>query len=340
MNVHLLIDSVVRQTTVLIAQLATAGGARTPLARVAHQVFFDLAGELEAQGLSRQVTADMFGISLRSYQRKVHRVRESRTERGRTLWEAVYEHLCERGLVARREVLERFRRDDPQSVRSILRDLVESGLAFMSGSGDDALYRAAERDEIDRQAEPDRRRSSDALLWALIYREGPLTRAQLLERFALEGDALDAALGRLRAAGHVAAEERAPETLYRSERLLVELGAGAGWEAAVYDHFQAVVRTICARLDPDTVREGYRDYTGGSTYSLDISPSHPLRDEVFSTLARLRVELGALRRRVNAHNEHDAIGAVRERVVLYVGQCVLPEGEPAAPNDDAKEESE
>src|SRR5262245_41914435 len=197
MNVQLLIDSVVRQTTVLIAQLATAGGARTPLAHVANQVFFDLAAELEAQGLSRKVTADMFAISLRSYQRKVHRVRESRTEHGRSLWEAVFEHLCQRGLSNRREILERFRRDDAQRVRGILRDLVESGLAFVSGTGDDALYRAARQDEIGQHAQLDQARSSDVLLWALIYREGPLERAQILDRFAIEGGALDAALTRL-----------------------------------------------------------------------------------------------------------------------------------------------
>jgi hypothetical protein len=34
MNVKILIDSIVRQTTVLIAQLATAGGVRAPLAHV------------------------------------------------------------------------------------------------------------------------------------------------------------------------------------------------------------------------------------------------------------------------------------------------------------------
>jgi hypothetical protein len=72
-NVQLLIDSIVRQTTVLIAQLATAGGARAPLASVANQVFLDLARELDAQGVSRKVGADMFGLALRTYQRKLQR---------------------------------------------------------------------------------------------------------------------------------------------------------------------------------------------------------------------------------------------------------------------------
>ena len=67
MNVQLLIDSVVQQVTVLIAQLATSGGARAPVAHIASQVFVDLAHELEAQGLSRKVSADMFGMALRAY---------------------------------------------------------------------------------------------------------------------------------------------------------------------------------------------------------------------------------------------------------------------------------
>jgi hypothetical protein len=65
MNIQLLIDAIVRQTTVLVAELATAGGARAPLAHVANQVFMDLAAELERQGVSRKVSADMFGLALR-----------------------------------------------------------------------------------------------------------------------------------------------------------------------------------------------------------------------------------------------------------------------------------
>ena len=59
MDIQFLIDSVVRQTTVLIAQLATAGGARAPLSHIAGQVFLELANELESQGVGRKVSADM-----------------------------------------------------------------------------------------------------------------------------------------------------------------------------------------------------------------------------------------------------------------------------------------
>src|SRR5215471_8692356 len=130
MNVQLLIDAIVRQTTVLIAQLATSGGVRAPLAHVANQVFLDLANELEAQGVSRKVSADMFGMALRAYVRKVQRLGESSTERGRTLWEAVYAYLSKEGIVPREQVIRTFDRDDEGLVRGVLHDLTESGLVF------------------------------------------------------------------------------------------------------------------------------------------------------------------------------------------------------------------
>src|ERR1041384_1380691 len=108
MSVQVLIDSIVRQVTVLIAQLATSGGIRAPLAHVANQVFLELANELEAQGVSRKVSADMFGMALRAYVRKVQRLSESSTERGRTLWEAVYGYLSQHRVVTRKELSERY----------------------------------------------------------------------------------------------------------------------------------------------------------------------------------------------------------------------------------------
>src|SRR5678815_5247680 len=95
MTRQVLIDNIVRQTTILIAQLATSGGVRSPLARIADQVFLELARELDAQGISRKVSADMFGLALRSYRRRVRQLSESSADRGRTLWEAVLAYLSQ-----------------------------------------------------------------------------------------------------------------------------------------------------------------------------------------------------------------------------------------------------
>ena len=112
MRTQFLIDAIVRQTTVLIAQLATTGGVRAPLSHIAGQVFLDLAREIESQGVSRKVSADMFGLALRTYQRPTQRLRESATMRGRSLWEAIFDYLSSEGMVSRDEVLRRFRHDD------------------------------------------------------------------------------------------------------------------------------------------------------------------------------------------------------------------------------------
>jgi hypothetical protein len=60
-----------------------------------------LVRELERQGVSREVSADMFGMGLRSYLRRIQRLGESSTERGRSLWEVVLDFLQERGVVTR-----------------------------------------------------------------------------------------------------------------------------------------------------------------------------------------------------------------------------------------------
>jgi hypothetical protein len=85
MNVTYLIDSIVQQTTVLIARFATTAGVRALLAHVANRVFLDLVTEIERQGVSRKVVADTFGLALRSYQQKVQRLSECASAPGRTL---------------------------------------------------------------------------------------------------------------------------------------------------------------------------------------------------------------------------------------------------------------
>jgi hypothetical protein len=107
MNARVLIDAILQQSTVLVAQIATSGGLRAPLAHIANEVFLDLARALEAEGVSRKVGADMFGMALRAYIRKVQRLEESTTDQGRSLWNAVYHFLQESGLVTRDEVVRR-----------------------------------------------------------------------------------------------------------------------------------------------------------------------------------------------------------------------------------------
>ncbi len=326
MQTSLLIDSIVRQTTVLIAQLATSGGVRAPLAHVASQVFIDLAREIEAQGVSRKVGADMFGMALRTYQRKTQRLRESATMRGRSLWEAVLEYLQNEEVVTRAAVLTRFRQDDQVLVRGVLRDLTEGGFVFASGSGEGTAFRAARAEELAKLRDTDDASAFDALLWSIIYRQGPLDRARLCVIATVSSDALDKALSRLRAQGRIEELEREGVTHYQSRELFIPLDATVGWEAAVYDHFQALVRTIGVKLGLAADAKEHA-LVGGSTYSFSVWNGHPLQEEVLATLARFRDAQSALRARVDAHNAQHGIPTSHTHVVTYAGQHIIEQDE-------------
>jgi hypothetical protein len=323
LNAQLLVDAIVRQTTVLIAQLATSHGLRAPLAHLANQVFFDLSRELETQGISRKVSADMFGMALRAYLKKIQRLSESSTDRGRSLWEAVYDFLRSRGVVSRDAVIQRFSQDDEALVRGALHDLSESGLVFCTGSSANAMYRAATDEELG-ELRQQRRDRIDELLWAIVYNEGPIGRADLARLGRVNGELLDAALGRLVESDRIERVEANGAGAYVARRFYVPVGAETGWEAAVFDHFHAVVKTICTKLqlEPKPTEE---DRIGGSTYSLILWDGHPLEAEVLSFLQRFRSELVGLRERVREHNDGRERPETVKRVVIYGGQCVTEE---------------
>lgn len=320
MNTHLLIDSIVQQTMVFIAQLATSGGVRAPLAHVADQVFADLTRELQNQGVTKKVIADMFGMALRTYHRRVAETAQSQTDAGRTVWGAVLDHVRKVEPVAAGEVQRRFAQDDPEVVSGVLNDLVSSGLVYRSGRGDRAVYRAANEADF---AAADGQGSdvADWLAWLGVYRKGPATLELIAQHTRLPLPRCQAALEQLVTDGRVKVSSESPPR-YSAERFEVPFGETQGWEAAILDHYQAVVLQICARLEERASGARARDTTGGSTWSLDVWTGHPLEAEAKGTLARLRGELEDLRSRIDAHNTAAEAPAARERVVLYVGQSV------------------
>jgi hypothetical protein len=327
MGGSVLVDSVVRQTTVLIAGLATASGNRASLANVANEVLASLVTELKTQGLGSKVIADMFGMALRTYYDRVARLGESQSDSGRSLWDAVLAHVQERGPTLRPAVLSRFARDDEGMVKGVLRDLVRSGLVFASGHGDGTVYRAVTLEEqgATRAGELDGALAN--LVLVAVHRNGPCAREAIQKLVPIGDAALDALLAGLVGEMRLRTETENGVVRYRHDRIFIPYGDPMGWEAAVLDHYQAVVTAICAKLSSGRTRASADDTIGGSTFHLDVWSGHPLEREALGLLASFRRQAVALREAIERHNATHTRpdDSVDTRIVTYVGQNVSTE---------------
>lgn len=330
MRFQFLIDAIVRQTTVLIARLSTAEGARSPLGHIADEIFSGLVAELEHQGLGKKVVADMFGLALRSYQLKVQRLSESVTSRGVTLWIAVQDYLASSGSASRQQVLARFGRDEGSSVRGILNDLVENGFVVRAGRGEDTSYRLAteeERADFGASLEGESLPSLAAHVWLHVYREGPLGHERLNRLVPVSSGVLDQAVERLLHEGRIRVESASPERTYVAEQVLIPLGEAAGWEAAVVDHHRAVLNALAAKITAGTRISARDDEVGGTTLTFPLWLGHPKEQEVRKLLATVRAMVLPLWEEVTRY-ENPAPGSNEYHVHFYCGQYVTEEEKP------------
>jgi predicted transcriptional regulator len=323
MNTTLLIHAIVRQTTVLVATLATASGQRAQLASVANLVFTDLVRELREQGLGNKVIADMFGMALRTYRRRVARLSGSRTVQGHSLWEAVLAHVQEHGPVQRSELLQRFVHDDEATVRAVVYDLAESGVVEIEGTDDSARIAAAPAAAaIDENA--NKPGKLEAMLLVALHRSGPLRVSELTELVPATAAELTVALEHLVDGGMVTTQN-GEETSYACQTFLIPFGDELGWEAAVFDHYQAMVVALTSKLRAGKRRAEIADAVGGSTFVFDLWQGHPMESEILGYLRATRKRGMTLRRSLEAFNAaaKPAEGATALRVTSYVGQSVI-----------------
>jgi hypothetical protein len=327
MKAQVLIDAIVRQTMILIAQLSTADGVRSALSHLADEVFLNLVRELESQGLGKKVIADMFGLALRSYQQKVQRLGESATKRGVTLWGAVHTFLAEVPSASRSEVLAHFADDEEQKIRSILNDLVESGLVCRSGRGPETRFRVAtpsELEDLGANANAESPDTNAALVWVHVYRAGPVRRDELARLVPLAPSALEAAIDRLVADERVQLETRPDGVYCAAERCLIPIGESAGWEAAIVDHHRAVLNALAAKVVSGRHVARATDEVGGTTLAFDLWPGHPHEQEVRQLLAHVRHDVLPLWEKVSEYNRVHRPDETY-KVTFYCGQYLVDE---------------
>jgi hypothetical protein len=323
MNSKRLVDAIVRQTTVLIAEIATAAGIRAPLARVADQVFVQLAREIESQGVGRKVAADMFGLALRTYQKKVQRLTESVTVQDRSLWEVVLAFLAEGGPATRIEVLNRFVNDDELAVSAVLSDLTSSGLVKTDGRGDERVFAATSEAERKRLTQENLVESTATTVWATVFRKPGITPRQLLSVLNAEEKLIRDAIERLLADGRLARRPDSDDAPLEASPFVVPVGAEKGWEEAVFDHYQAVANAIAAKIRSGATHSQAKDVVGGATLRFGVHPGHPHETEVLESLARIRREMNGLWSKVTKYNKDNPVPeADRTKVTFYFGQFV------------------
>jgi hypothetical protein len=312
---------------VLIAQVSTVDGVRSPLAHVADEVFVGLVRELESQGLGKKVIADMFGMALRSYRLKVQRLSESATTRGVTLWEALHMYLADRDSATRAQLLAHFKNDDESILRGILNDLVESGLVQRSGRGRDTRYRvstAEELEELGATANANAPATNAALVWVHVYRSSPIRRDELVKQLPLPANVLDVAIASLVDDERIRLETRPDGVYCATEHCLIPIGEAAGWEAALVDHHRVVLNALAAKVVSGKHVSAPNDEVGGTTLSFDLGPGHPREQEVRELLATTR------RRGIQLWEEVDEYNKVHGppltyTVTFYCGQYLVEE---------------
>ncbi len=319
MNIKLLVDAIVQQTTVLIAQLSTNAGVRAPLAHLADQVFLSLSREIEAQGVKRKVVADMFGMALRGYQKKTQRAAASVSQQGKTLFEAILDFVETSRGCSREALLHRFRHDNEREVAGVLNDLVENGLLYTTGTGPSALYGVtseAERQQFTRRSDI---HALASMALGLIYRSPGINPQELRAQLLVSEAELEAAIDVLLQDKRIEPEQDG----YRAPSFVISSDAPHGWEAAVFDHYQALCTAISNKVQLKHERPQLSHLIGGSTLHFEVSAKHPLLPRVLSLLSEVTSLTDQVWGEVYAYNEQNPIpDTERVNLTLYYGQNV------------------
>ena len=320
MNVDVLIDSIVRQTTLLIAQLATAAGVRAPLAHIANQVFVDLVKELRAQGLGQKVIADMFGMALRTYHAKMRRLSESHTFTGRRCGRRSSSSCKRRRPSSGLTCCADFATTTTAGVRAVLRDLVDSGILFATGRDERTMYRMGSAEEYRAGSWKQEREGLVSLVLVALNRYAPATARELAVAIPLDEQVVRGALDELVKSGRAEERNRGWAGPLRMRELRHPARDFGGLEAAVFDHFQAMVTAIWTKLRMG--RPTLRSRIGwAEARTASISGRSPPCPRDLGVSGHDAGASGPSSRKSRAYNrEHPGERPETQRVIAYVGQ--------------------
>ena len=131
-SLHKLVYAIAYEAGAMTAHLANEKGVRRPINWVGDIFFLGVVDELERQGVPKKVAADLLGMSLRTYQRRIAQARASQSS-AQSLWSLVSARLKKRA--TKQDILSWFDPSYHAQIGSILRDMVVHHWAHKDAHG-------------------------------------------------------------------------------------------------------------------------------------------------------------------------------------------------------------
>src|SRR5690606_14459793 len=143
-----------------------------------------------------------------------------------------------------------------------------------------ALFAVTPEEDRQTLARLGQEETAAALVWLDLCRNPEAASAETAERLGLNPELVQSAVDSLIAEGRLTIADGK----VTPDAMVIPVGAEAGWEAAVFDHFQAVAGAITMKLRQGATRSTTHDTTGGSTLTFEIDASHPAAGRVLGLL--------------------------------------------------------
>lgn len=132
-NMHQFIRALAYQTGRTVVHTALRGGMRQSVGWAVDAMWSGMVDCFEEAGVSQKVAADMMGLTLRTYQRRIDSLSDV-SQGGRTYWMVIYARLQQQA-ASRDTILGWFDRGLKRQIVSVLLDMKETGWVEMDEEG-------------------------------------------------------------------------------------------------------------------------------------------------------------------------------------------------------------
>jgi hypothetical protein len=292
----LLITIVVRKSADLVATVATQGGSRHSLAEVPNRFHEALAEALDARNVPRKVAAEMFGVGLRTHQRRLKQAHEAPVTKRETLSARVYRLVSVAGESTKLDIELAFQDVPAHLLASALRDLQKNDLLLRTQHGAEVRFATTGRSGVLQDA--DEFHVLQHFLSALVHRLGPVRSRDLCPLVDEPLELVESALQTLEHDGFLASEGPQTARQWVSRNKAMPRKAGPRRLATLGDHFVAVLTNLMGAVeenDPETMDTS--PSSAGTSVAIEVPEGHALVGELHEAFRVFRTTVADIQKR-------------------------------------------